>query len=179
MKVIAIGGLPATGKTMLVRQLLADYGKPIPQLKIGLTAGYYDKEADFFILGIYNDDIYSGTDKLSMAAQKEVQKFLAYLSQNRPNTTVLFEGDRLFNVKFFDFIKSQGAELHIFVLDARKQEIDFRHENRKDNQNEKFIKGRATKLDNIRQVHKVEILPNENLFDLKQNSEAILKLIKK
>ena len=89
MKAIAIGGVPATGKTTLVKTIL-NVMKPKSMFKYGLLRGYLANDCS--ILGIYKkDEVFAGTDKLSMAVQKD---FEAYINKNR--THILFEGDRLF-----------------------------------------------------------------------------------
>ena len=46
--------------------------------------------------------------------------------------------------------ESRNTELKIFFIDVDKEIIAKRHEDRKDTQNEKFLKGRITKYENLR-----------------------------
>ena len=76
MKCVAIGGVPATGKTTLVKMI---YDKmPKINFEYGLVKGHYDKENNIALLGLYNqDNTFLGTDRLSMGVNKQ---FLQYIS---------------------------------------------------------------------------------------------------
>ena len=54
MKCVAIGGVPATGKTTLVKKI---YDKmPKINFEYGLVKGHYDKENNIALLGLYNQN---------------------------------------------------------------------------------------------------------------------------
>jgi hypothetical protein len=75
-KVIAIGGEPATGKTYLVRALIPALG-PSHDFKYGLIQGTFHPCTGTYIVGKYKEgDVFAGTDKLSMSAQKDWPAFL-------------------------------------------------------------------------------------------------------
>ena len=90
-KCVAIGGVPATGKTTLMKKILTKF--TYQNFKFGLLRGHFIKEKNLVIMGIYNNDIFCGTDKLSMAVNKD---FIKYVKLNKRN--ILFEGDRLFSL---------------------------------------------------------------------------------
>ena len=70
-----IGGVPATGKSALMKkikkELKVDYFFEKDILK-----GYADKDKDNYIFGIYNNELFDGTDKLSMAVQPKAVEFI-------------------------------------------------------------------------------------------------------
>ena len=54
MKCVAIGGVPATGKTTLVKMI---YDKmPKVNFEYGLVKGHYDKDNNIALLGLYNQN---------------------------------------------------------------------------------------------------------------------------
>lgn len=142
-KLIAIGGIPGTGKTTLVKALLATKGdwqatKPVP-----LLDALYSPSLDLYILGRYpENEVFGGTDRLSMAVQPKAKAFV-----ESTNSHVLFEGDRLFNLSFLTHVKELGKHgLHIVSLETEETELPSRYASRGSNQSEKFIKGRRTKV---------------------------------
>lgn len=156
IKLIAIGGEPATGKTSLMFELikLADDWKLVKPQK--LLDAMWSEKLRTYILGKYENDgnIFQGTDRLSMAVQPDATKFittLAYEANTEHNDVVniIFEGDRLFNNSFLEVCADSVKEFKILILTANQKSIDQRHVDRNDNQNEKFKNGRKTKISNI------------------------------
>lgn len=94
-------------------------------------------------MGIYNNDIFCGTDKLSMAVNKD---FIKYVKLNKRN--ILFEGDRLFSLNNIKLIK-ELYKTRTIILENDQKTLDLRHLDRNDNQSAKFLKGRITKISNI------------------------------
>ena len=78
VKIIAIGGEPATGKTTLVKSILMRF-KPLKKFKYGLVQGLYNERLKLYIIGVYDGSIFSGTDKLSMAVQPDFIKLIGKL----------------------------------------------------------------------------------------------------
>lgn len=138
-RIIAIGGEPGTGKTTLIKKVKDNYST-IP-FKYGLVRGEYDKERGIYFIGIYDGSTFEGSDKLSMAVNKDFLKFLEYLKDG----VVVFEGDRLFNASLF--LKEYSFD--IYVLTASKSTLEERYKERGSNQTETFLKSRRTKIKNI------------------------------
>lgn len=176
VKVIALGGEPATGKTTLMFKLIeaADDWQVIKPEK--LLDAMYSKKLNLYILGKYVNDgnVFQGTDRLSMAVQPDAEKFfssLAYESNKEDhNVGVIFEGDRLFNAKMLEQLATLFQEnLKILILKVKDSTLDQRHIDRKDDQDDKFKTSRKTKISNIRSslilMDYIEVAVNENLKD--------------
>lgn len=178
-KIVAVGGEPATGKTTLFQSVLAtlqadaiafteSYGKlrymHLPALKL-------------LVLGDYSNpnEVYAGTDRLSMAVQPDAVNFLyhANTQDEFENYTVLFEGDRLFNESFFAYLDSFLIDLKIFCLVVSKEERARRCSARGSKQNETFLKGRETKVANIVAARRVVQLPNQTELEGLENSRIL------
>ncbi len=174
MKVIAIGGLPASGKSTLIKNLRKKLDKP-KLFKYGLLKGEnYD---DLYILGTYNKK-FGGTDTLSYAVQPHAQKFLK-LMQNQ-NCTVLYEGDRLFNMSFIKHIKKMKYKHKLYMLKAKQNTLEIRHKERNDTQSSVWLQGRETKLNRIFAAYEenIVLLDNENKQNMKQNVHKIWQDLK-
>jgi len=141
MKCVAIGGVPATGKTTLMTNII-NLLQPTKQFKFGLLRGYIKENVS--ILGVYKiGDVFGGTDKLSMAVQKDYETYIDKVIMD-----CIFEGDRLFTKKNLLNL-CMKYETKIIVLENDNNTLEFRHQQRGDNQSNKFIKGRTTKINNI------------------------------
>ena len=156
--VIAIVGVPGTGKSTLMKEFLEipraydeywELSKPVD-----LVEGQIN--GDVFVMGKYEEgEVFSGTDRLSMAVQPKAIEYL----QGDPAKFVVFEGDRLTTVSFFQAVKQAGHTLHIIELTIPDELREQRYIDRGSDQSEQFIQSRFTKLKNIRSEF------GSNLFD--------------
>lgn len=153
MKLIGIGGEPATGKTTLLKSLIFSHLKGNPALETFRTCrAMYWKEKHVIILGEYSlHDPFCGTDSLSMAVQPDALEYIKQLLQGEVGNplTVIYEGDRLFNEKFMRAMREIIPRSIFYLLIVHPQTLQHRHELRHDSQTVTWLKGRRTKYDNI------------------------------
>lgn len=144
-KIVAVGGVPGTGKTTLFRKFMEAHTWEKVEPKKMLPA-LYCKELDLYILGKYEDgETFAGTDRLSMAVQPVAQEFVRETTSN-----ILFEGDRIFNQSFLEFATNlNSVEVQVVYLKAPQSILEQRYVDRGSDQSETFLKGRATKYNNI------------------------------
>ena len=149
MRVIAIGGVPACGKSTLVRHLIAQTTLGPKERFAEGVFGHRLPDWNAVVIGTYDDDeeMFPGTDKLSMAAQEHCETFLKELIKQNVET-VFFEGDRLFNVTFLKWV-ALAAGLKIVMVEATSQVLKDRRNKRGSNQSAVFLKGRKTKVMNV------------------------------
>lgn len=149
-KILAIGGMPATGKTTLMKRFMKEYADDWQAVEpMKLITSHYSKSRNLFVLGKYSDeDGYAqGTDKWSMAVQPVAIEFFDKLPDG---VRIVYEGDRIFNSTILHHLNAkENVDLRIFILSVGESEMHDRHKSRGDSQSEKFIKGRATKYSNI------------------------------
>lgn len=143
-KIIAVAGQPGTGKTTLFREFMKNYTwekqEPLKMLPV-----MYCKDLDLYVLGKYEEgELFAGTDRLSMAVQPIAQEFVQNCKSN-----ILFEGDRLTNFKFYDFLLTQDAKVEFIVLTVSDETMKQRYKDRGSDQSDTFLKGRETKIGNI------------------------------
>ena len=147
MKIIAVGGEPGSGKSTLMKEILSGLDKYVP-LKCydSFKLVPYIQCGSIYILGKYDEgEVFSGTDRMSMAVQPEAIKFLASLS---PDSIVLFEGDRLFTSSFLEHCV-ENYDTEILYLETDKSVRQERYKERGSEQNETWLQGRETKIANI------------------------------
>jgi hypothetical protein len=176
VRVIAMGGEPATGKTTLMFKLISMADDWVTCKPEKLLDAMYSKKLNLYILGKYVNDgnVFQGTDRLSMAVQPDADKFfssLAYeMNVENESINVIFEGDRLFNGKMLDSLASMiPNDLKILILTVKDSTLDQRHIDRKDDQDDKFKNSRKTKISNIMSsltlMDYIETMVNENIDD--------------
>lgn len=144
-KIIAVGGRPGTGKTTLFRKFMEQLEwEKVEPLK--MMPALYNKEHNLYILGKYEDgETFAGTDRMSMAVQPVVQKFVEETDAN-----ILFEGDRIFNQSFLEFcMDNKDVDLNIVYIEVPDSLLEQRYKDRGSDQSETFLKGRATKYNNL------------------------------
>lgn len=185
MKIVLIGGEPAVGKSTLMRSVLSMFKPEQKEFKFGLVRGTIHEFLlrKTFVLGVYDYDLFSGTDKLSMAVQPHVEEFLLSLRGEYPDCAVLMEGDRIFTRSFLHFVMENFAsEAAIFLLKASKAERDRRIRLRLSKQSDRVLAARATKLQRIEQglaseSCAVNVLTHETEADTKTIRQLILNHI--
>lgn len=179
MRVAALIGEPAVGKSTLARAVLArlgpTWGEEGSYLPWNLLKGTRH-HGDIYVLGTYAEgEKFGGTDRLSMAVQPYAEQFVSALNTG---ASVFFEGDRLGNIKFLNACR-RYARVRVFVLEASEETKARRHKERGDTQTEKFLKGRKTKIANIlKEFPRAVRLPNENLADIKAAEVAIINFLR-
>jgi broad-specificity NMP kinase len=152
-KLIAVGGVPGTGKTTLFRKFME--GKQFQPLEPAkLVSAMYNTERDLYVLGKYEEgEVFAGTDRLSMAVQPPLQEWIA-----SHNCNILFEGDRVFNQSFLEFCMGlPNTDLQVIYLKAPKELLEQRYKDRGSDQSEQFLRGRDTKYSNL--LSNFELMP--------------------
>jgi cytidylate kinase len=168
---VAIGGVPGTGKTTLMLKFMGDL-TPITKLR-NLVNGHVYK--DRVVLGDYTKDgSFKGTDTFSMAVQPEAEEFF---KENKFH--VVFEGDRIFNSKMLNFIQDNGYELLTIIIEAPEKMLKERYAERGSDQSEKFLSGRKTKYENIKNDASLKVYTavHEEPLDTVKIAVAMLKFI--
>jgi dephospho-CoA kinase len=144
MKVIAIGGNPGSGKSTLMKRVI-EYYTPVKKYDEFKLVPYLQNNK-IYILGKYDEgEVFSGTDRMSMAVQPEAIKFLASLPAD---SIVLYEGDRLFTASFLEDC-AEKYELKIIHLSTSVEVREDRYKERGSNQNVTWLQGRESKINNI------------------------------
>lgn len=181
MRVIAIMGCPGTGKTTLMGEIFSRLPALEPHYNdVKLVPFLSSKDGKLIVLGRYDGEGYAqGTDRMSMAAQPAVMEWIKTLP---PETTILFEGDRLSTQSFLLFCEElcDDQNLYIYVLNTSDAEKDRRYKARNSNQSEQFLKGRETKYASIQTnftlMPCIESKTNETIEDAHKIAEEIVRL---
>lgn len=178
MKVFAIGGEPGAGKTTLMKEIIKHFNLE-PKYDAYKLVPYLQKD-NVYVLGKYEEgEVFSGTDRMSMAVQPDAIKFLATLPAD---SIVLFEGDRLFTASFLEDCLEK-YDLKIIYLSTKKDVRQDRYKDRGSNQNETWLQGRETKISNIMTnmtlMFNTFKFENNTIKDQEQTLDAIYDMIRR
>lgn len=147
-------GQPGSGKTTAVDELCqpynpVDYPDPIPH-----RAWFDDTRFKFVTLGKHKPP-FSGTDTLGMAVQPSAT---GWLTSAYAPPTVVAEGDRLANSKFFNTLTDAGWRLTVAYIDTPDELAQQRRNLRGTVQNPAWVKGRITKAERLRDEHNATVI---------------------
>ena len=156
-----IGGEPASGKTTLMKKIISRLRIEI-EIQHGLIKGYQDEASENYVLGIYQEnELFAGTDKLSMAVQPDAIKFI----KNKEFKHLLIEGDRLFKPSFIKECYNVRNNVRVIILKVGEMTLKNRHKQRGDNQSESWLRAKKTTVNNIKETFPCHILNNIDVFD--------------
>lgn len=167
-KVIYIAGVPASGKSSLIKLVRDNLFADFKEFKHGLCRGIESADGKYKMLGVFDGSTFEGTDKLSMAVINDAIRYIKGLQQGKAKTVVFVEGDRLFNHRFL-------SETHalLLIIDADEMVLKSRHEGRGDRQTETFLRSRRSKIENFIKKYKF----GRNWNNTLQDQERILTYI--
>lgn len=141
--IISIIGAPCSGKTTLMKSIIGELGgsediEPLSLFKC-------QKHNDILIIGRYpENETFGGTDRLSYGTISKFQEFIN--EQVKHYRHIIFEGDRFTNnVEWL--LDNHNAKCYLLTVD--EEEEKRRHKSRGDTQNEKWLQGRRTQMNNL------------------------------
>jgi hypothetical protein len=158
MKIIGIIGEPAAGKSTVMRNFIAGLGRN-EVIKEGLVAYTLYPEDKVIVAGIYDEQVFSGTDRLSKGCGPKYREWLL-AKVNDPEFSdwkFYWEGERFSNSKFFDFFRNLPVSPVTYYLEADAAVLNERNAKRS-NQNPTWRKGMATRMLNLREGYPVVLV---------------------
>lgn len=184
MKIIGICGEPGTGKTTLMREVMDSLGGHFwSEERLGTLD--YLRHANYTVFGKYEGEYFDGTDRLSMAVINDAEAFLKVFESTNSyvNNIVLFEGDRLFCLRFLGSCLKATRQCRFIQLsfdDATCRERRAEREAQGIIQPLSFVRSRRTKYRNLRnQFPLIELFMNRNETEKNDIVTSIIDWIKK
>jgi hypothetical protein len=158
MKIVGLIGEPAAGKSTVMKNFIATLGGCSVQ-KQGLVTYTLFHDDKVIIAGIYDKQVFSGTDRLSKGCGPSYRQWLTQKIENPEwdDWTFYFEGERFSNSKFFDFFQKDCPEVSIYYLQCDENTLNERNADRS-NQNPSWRKGMATRMRNLRENYPVQVV---------------------
>jgi len=158
MKIIGLIGEPASGKSTVMRNLIAGLGLG-EVVKEGLVVYTVFAKKRVIVAGIYDEQVFSGTDRLSKGCGPKYREWLTARSENSEYDDWVFywEGERFSNSKFFDYFQEYNGDVTIYYLECDEAMLNDRNANRS-NQNASWRKGMKTRMTNLKNNYPVKVV---------------------
>jgi hypothetical protein len=158
MKIVGLCGEPAAGKSTVMKNFIAGLGGYSVQ-KQGLVVYTLFHDDKVIIAGIYDEQVFSGSDRTSKACGPKYREWIAAKNANPEwdDWSFYFEGERMSNGKFFDFFFNECSDVTIYYLQCDAKTLDERNANRS-NQNLSWRKGMKTRMNNLRNNYPVTVV---------------------
>ena len=152
-------GLPGTGKTTKMRELLAEFRKVEQDewVKEGLVTYHIFAKHKIIILGKYDDGVFAGTDTWSKGVGPKWRQWLVDNAEKFADYGVLGEGERLSNSPNLDAMFATG-NMKLVLLKVSEDELERRRAARNNTQNESWMKGMKTRIANLCAKYPHEII---------------------
>lgn len=169
--VLYLAGVPASGKSTILRRIIADMLPAPTEFKYGKLRGI--QQDGVAVLGVYDGGKFDGTDRL---ANDVIADALAFCQQCRiygEIRVIIAEGDRLLNRRFLDSVNAR-----IIFIEATPEELRRRHQARRDTQDTAFLRRCRTKVDNICRSYHARKYANNTEQDSERLALALESKIK-
>lgn len=160
MKIVYYIGQPGTGKTTLMRGILAEYRKVEEDefVEDGVVKYHRFNKQKVIVLGIYDEGTFAGTDRWTKAAGPKFRQWLLDNRETYSDWTCLGEGERLSNAPNMDAMFNEES-MKLVCLEVSEEELERRRASRNNTQNESWMKGMRTRIENLCKAypHEVEV----------------------
>ena len=175
MRVVALIGVPGSGKTSIMQGIVQRF--PFG-FSWKLLHGRRSDPARF-MLGIYRGMYFDGTDQLSFQAASSFRQWLPSIPRD---AVVVFEGDRLANEKLFEFCLQHGT-LELVLVDTLPDVLERRRSKRAKEvgkaQDPIWLSGRTSKVNRLACAYfgRIQRWSNNTKKELAQNVSKLESLI--
>lgn len=167
-----IAGVPASGKTTIVRTLIEKLLPAPEEIRYGKLRGI--KQRNVEVLGVYDGSKFDGTDRLPMDVINDAIEYIQNTRKLSPPRVFIVEGDRLLNKRFLNAVAAK-----IIVIDATAEILHQRHQQRRDTQDTAFLKRCRKKVENIIQLYNLKRYWNNTPQDTERLVNYLTKEIER
>jgi len=156
MKIIGFIGEPASGKSTVMREIISSFKGVGYVRKIGLIVYTFYHDDKAIVAGIYDDQVFSGTDRLSKSCGPVYREWIKEMVDDPDfdDYTFYWEGERFSNNKFFDFFFQECPDPLIYYLEVNEEVLNERNQARSQ-QNDTWRKGMKTRMNNLKNKYPV------------------------
>ena len=169
MKIKYYIGQPGVGKTTLVRQIIETLGTG-EVVKEGLVIYHKFPETKTIVLGLYDDSVFSGTDRTSKGVGPKFRAWLEKAQTEYYDWTIIGEGERLSNNPNLDAMFAAG-DMELILVTVSDDELERRRAARNNTQNQTWMKGMNTRISNLCTKYKHTVLDSTEPLSTRGNSK--------
>ena len=161
MKIVGLIGEPAAGKSTVMRNFIDTLEGGCAIIRDGLVVYTLYPDDKVIIAGIYDEQVFSGTDRMSKACGPKVREWLTQMNGDSEWDDYAFywEGERFSNSKFFHYFFNENPDwdVTVYFLTADEKTLNERNKARS-NQNDSWRKGMRTRMNNLRNGYPVKVV---------------------
>ena len=143
-------GVPGCGKTTLMRGKIEELRK-VEQDELvadGMVKYHKFEKQKVLVLGIYDESTFAGTDRLAKSVGPKFREWLVANAESFEGWELVMEGERFMNDKTLPLLFEQES-MKLVCLKVTKEELVRRREARNNTQNETWLKGMTTRVQNV------------------------------
>lgn len=150
MKITYYVGVPGTGKTTLMRQILAELRikEQDEFVKEGYVTYHKFSSQKVIVLGRYDEGVFAGTDTWAKTAGPKFRQWLLDNAETYGDWQIYGEGERLTNNPSMDAMFATGR-MNLVRLVVDEEELERRRKARNNTQNESWMRGMYTRINNL------------------------------
>lgn len=143
-------GVPGTGKTTLMRSKIAKLREvETDTLEVeGLVRYHKFEQQKTIVMGIYDDSTFAGSDKLSKGVGPKFRQWLVDNAEKYEDYSIFSEGERFSNNPTLDHL-FEHTNFNLVLVQVSEEELERRRQARNNTQNETWLKGMYTRVNNL------------------------------
>lgn len=155
-------GEPGTGKTTLMWEKLRELREQEQDelVKEGYVRYHKFAEQRVIVLGVYEEGaVFAGTDRLAKTAPPKFREWIVANREKYDGWLLLSEGERFSNAPTLDHL-FEHCNMKLVCLKVSEEELERRRAARNNVQNESWMKGMRTRIENLcnKYPHEVEMI---------------------
>jgi hypothetical protein len=156
MKVVGFIGVPGVGKSTRMRKIIEGLGSGTLE-KEGMVSFHLFPETKSVVVGIYDDQLFSGTDRLGMAIAVKFREWATakFLDGEHDDWTMYWEGQRFSTNPMMKFF-FENFDANIYLLEESDEVLQQRQDERGNKQTASFLKGMKTRVENLAKAWPIE-----------------------
>ena len=152
-------GVPGCGKTTLMRGKIEELRK-VEQDELvadGMVKYHKFEKQKVLVLGIYDESTFAGTDRLAKSVGPKFREWLVANAETYEGWQMIMEGERFMNDKSLPLLFQQES-MKLVCLEVDEDELERRRKARNNTQDPKWMKGMATRVQNVCNTYAHEVV---------------------
>ena len=109
------------------------------------------------VLGIYDESTFAGTDRLCRSIGPKFREWLVANAETYEGWQMIMEGERFMNDKSLPLLFQQES-MKLVCLEVDEDELERRRKARNNTQDPKWMKGMATRVQNVCNTYAHEVV---------------------
>ena len=123
----------------------------------GMVKYHKFEKQKVLVLGIYDESTFAGTDRLAKSVGPKFREWLVANAETYEGWQMIMEGERFMNDKSLPLLFQQES-MKLVCLEVDEDELERRRKARNNTQDPKWMKGMATRVQNVCNTYAHEVV---------------------